>query len=432
MASTGLWAEKINVSYLYPVYNTEGVPASGIKEWKTANAEADVLTADGRRTLGYSFYVVTGNVTLTRSLICDGAVHLILADNARLIVTGDDYNAGIQVSGEGNSLTIYGQTEQSGQLEATGQKNAAGIGGLEGGAGSNITINGGNVTAKGGAYAAGIGGGCNTEGYNITINGGTVTANGGSQAAAIGGGFGAFGSNITINGGTVTANGGIHASGIGGGERSSGSNIFIATDFAIKADGNNPPETVITNTGSDLANDLDGKQYVKMEKDLTPFKTAAIAEINAAIKDVTDEDVIAIAEKAKTDIDNATSESSIYSIKTQALKDIAFAITKVNAIAAILSAGQGIKNTELNNWIDGAIKDIKNGSPEASPSIEEIKEQILYFINLFQNGKAEGKTEALGPLGTKQNGPAVEVIKGDKKVILYSPDKVNYIKVKEN
>lgn len=54
------------------------------------------------------------------------------------------------------------------------------------------------------------------------------------------------------------------------------------------------------------------------------------------------------------------------------------------------------------------------------------------MINLFQNGKAEGKTEALGPLGTKQNGPAVEVIKGDKKVILYSPDKVNYIKVKEN
>ena len=54
------------------------------------------------------------------------------------------------------------------------------------------------------------------------------------------------------------------------------------------------------------------------------------------------------------------------------------------------------------------------------------------MINLFQNGKAEGKTEALGALGTKPNGPAVKVTdKDDNEIILYSPKKVEYIKVKE-
>ena len=37
--------------------------------------------------------------------------------------------------------------------------------------------------------------------------------------------------------------------------------------------------------------------------------------------------------------------------------------------------------------------------------------------------------EFLSSLGTEQEGNAVEVIKGDKKVILYNPDKVNFIKV---
>ena len=37
--------------------------------------------------------------------------------------------------------------------------------------------------------------------------------------------------------------------------------------------------------------------------------------------------------------------------------------------------------------------------------------------------------EFLGSLGTEQEGNAVEVIQGDKKVILYNPDKVNFIKI---
>lgn len=338
MVSTGLWAQvQQNVSYRYPVYNTDGVPTSGIKEWKTAEIKAVVLSGSSSQvTLSESWYVITGtDVVYDKGIVIHGNVNLILADGAKLTATGDDSKAGIQVSGEGNSLTIYGQDNQSGQLIATGGANAAGI---------------------------------------------------------------------------------------GGGERSFGSNIFIATDLIIKADNNNPPTTVITNTGGNLAEDLDGKRYVTIEKDLNVLKNKAIDEINAAIDGVTDADVLAIATTAITDINNATTEDDINSIKT-------FAISKINAIAAILSASQGIKNDELNAWIDAAIKEIKIGSQEAEPSIDDIKDQILYMIHLFQDGKAEGKADLLGSMATEQDGPAVEVSDGTTTVTLYNPKKVNFIKV---
>ena len=128
-----------------------------------------------------TWYVVTGeNVTLSGA-ICAGKVNLILADGAKLTVNGGSSKAGIQVSGDGTSLTIYAQStgDQMGQLIATSQSSGAGIGGEDGGSGSNITINGGVIEATGGNMAAGIGGGSGGDGSNITISGGTVTANGG-------------------------------------------------------------------------------------------------------------------------------------------------------------------------------------------------------------------------------------------------------------
>ena len=431
MASTTMWADRQKVSYRRPIYITEDNPASGIKEWKTEEIDATILTGNfERKTLTSGWYVIIGNdVKCVGGIICQGDVHLILADDATLMAMGDENSAGIQVSGEGNSLTIYGQDKQTGLLIATGEANAAGIGGGSGGNGPNITINGGIVMTNGGNLAAGIGGGKAGSGSNIIINGGTIMANGGNKAAGIGGGYYWPGSNIIINGGTITANGGSGASGIGGGEGGSSLNIFVATDLIIKADGNNPPETGITNTGDDLAGSLAGQRYVNIEIDLNVLKNKAIGEINKAIDGVTDEDVRAIADKAITDISNATSEEDINSIKTQALKDIAFAISKIDAIAEITSASQGIKNAELNAWIDAAIADIKKGRQDATPTIDDIMDQILYMINLFQDGKAEGKADLLGSMATEQDGPAVEVIKGEKKVILYSPDKVNFIKV---
>ena len=178
----------------------------------------------------------------------------------------------------------------------------------------------------------------------------------------------------------------------------------------------------VYNTGGDLASSLAGKQYVKIDENLPLLRAAAIDEINAAIEGVTDEDVHAIATTAITDISNATTEDDINSIKT-------FALTKINAIAAITSASQGIKNAELNAWIDAAIADIKKGRQDATPTIDDIMDQILYMINLFQDGKAEGKADLLGTMATEQDGPAVEVSDGTTTVTLYNPKKVNFIKV---
>ena len=102
---------------------------------------------------------------------------------------------------------------------------------------------------------------------------------------------------------------------------------------------------------------------------------------------------------------------------------------KAAAIAEITTAREGIQNENLNNWIDGAINDIKNGGPDATPGIDEIKNQILTVINFFKDGKAEGKTELLGNMGTPcTDRTAVEVTDGTTTVTLYNATNVGYIK----
>ena len=337
------------VSYVYPVYNDPDDVTEGVKEWETETVSAIEVTSSatpvtwgevGKET----WYVVTGeDVQLSQGAICYGHVNLIVADGAKLTANGiadysEHYNyiytPGIQVSGAGNSLAIYGQTAQSGQLEAIGRDVVAGIGGGKDCSGSNITINGGTVTAIGAGKGAGIGGGDYGDGYNITINGGTVTArsmsgacigggasgsgynitiNGGTvtaigetTAAGIGGGYKGNGSNITINGGTVTANGGKRAAGIGGGYMGSGSNITInggtvtatggeyngqygegigigfngsaSSGIYVRnnqllvriGDTEDTMYLIANNTGSDFAESLAGKRYVTIEPEPAP------------------------------------------------------------------------------------------------------------------------------------------------------------------
>ena len=337
-----------------------------------------------------TWYIVNEGTVLLKGAICQGDVRLILADGAKLTATGwvgekehpedpeEEYNPcypGIQVSGNGNSLTIYGQANQSGQLEANGGEWAAGIGGGFWIEGTNITINGGTVTANGGEKAAGIGGGNAANGSNITINGGTVTANGGYSAAGIGGGDCASGSNITINGGTVTATGGIAASGIGGDNSGSSNNIRVATTLLVKADGNNPPtEEIEHDNGGDIGGKLHIKRYATITS-ILPFRDAAFAAINAAVGDVTNENIMYFITPSKKNIEAATTTNAINTIKEKALADL-------QNIFAIYDAG---------------------------------------------------KTAGFGTLSEKQNGPALIVTdKDDKEIILYSPKSVEYIKVKEN
>ena len=154
-----------------------------------------------------------------------------------------------------------------------------------------------------------------------------------------------------------------------------------------------------------------------------PEKQAkAIADIADAIESITDETILAIADQAKTDINAATTKEDVETIKT-------FALTKINALVLIHTARQGIQNEILNNWIDGAINDIKNGGPDATPGIGEIKEEILNVISFFKEGKAEAKEELLGNMAEPCTGcTAVEVTDGITTVTLYKPTKVSYIK----
>ena len=56
---------------------------------------------------------------------------------------------------------------------------------------------------------------------------------------------------------------------------------------------------------------------------------------------------------------------------------------------------------------------------------------ISIYPKAFAEGDAagyqRGKTEGLGTFGTEQSGPAVKVTKGTESVILYSPEKVEYL-----
>ena len=332
--SAGLWAETQSVNY---------IDADGQQKTVTAT-----VVTNETGTLNAGWYVVIGEVS-RGTITCNGDVHLILADGAKLTAQGDDNPAtpGIRVSGSDDKLIIYGQTNQTGQLNAFG---------------------GGYIANMGGAGAAGIGGGNLSIGSNITINGGIVLAKGGDGAAGIGGGKFGKGSNITINGGIVTAVGGESAASIGGGYEGAGSNIKVSADCKVFADGNNPPTTEIAhNSDTDLASALRAR-YAIIEMDqtiLSALRTEAFAAIDEVIAGVNNVIILDFAQKAKNRITNATNRTAITAIKDSAI-------------------------TEL----DTLIKTHKS---------------------------------ALGELGEEKAGTAVKVTKGDTEVILYAPEKVEYI-----
>ena len=193
--------------------------------------EAYVIVYNGQGTLNNAWVVVNGNQTYDWRIEIKGSVKLILMDGAKLEAT-----EGVHV-GKGNTLTIYGQANDSGTLVATGTTsgfsrlyNSAGIGSnsedLDETDAGTINICGGTIKAEGSANGAAIGGGQKSGGGTINIYGSSITATGGSGGAAIGCGFkeglvgnsaGPSKADISIYGGNITANGGKWAAGIGGG-----------------------------------------------------------------------------------------------------------------------------------------------------------------------------------------------------------------------
>lgn len=227
---SGVYAAKLPVEYM---------DWDGEKLVEKSTTEAIEVT-DATTTLeAGKFYVVNGEVTigtLTVQGTKENPTTLILADGAKLTVTGEEESAGISIS-SANALVITGQSGNTGELIANGGRYGAGIGGNDCCDNGNLTINGGTVTANGGEYAAGIGGGDDGHGGTVTINDGTVTAKGQSRGAGIGGGNNGNGSIVTINGGTVTATGGDDGKAMGGDTFMDDGSVTFGEDmnFIIKA-----------------------------------------------------------------------------------------------------------------------------------------------------------------------------------------------------
>ena len=223
--------------------------------------EAQVLS-DG-------WYVVQGSVNIGNLLVL-GDAHLILPDGTQLSA-----NNGVSIL-LGGSLTVYGQSADSGTLyahpngvgiggtgelivqggtiDAQGSSQNAAIGSAEGSDQSLfVTINGGNVNAVGGYQAAAIGGGCRSDGDGanggvVRIHGGIVTVVGGEEAAGIGGGYMGRAGDITITGGRVNATGGKLGAAIGSG--------YIYTD----TDHNDCVNQHITITGGEVYAGTNGNE----------------------------------------------------------------------------------------------------------------------------------------------------------------------------
>ena len=174
-----------------------------------------------------TWYVVEGNMEFNSTITVTADARLILADGCKLTSRFEIF------VNEGNSLTIYGQEEGTGELGVLGSRGHAAIGSEIGQDCGTITIHGDKITANvgglSGSDGAGIGGGDGGDGGEITITGGTVTAAVGYfGGAGIGGGARSSSDTITITGGTVMATGGYSGgAGIGGGARGSSDTIDI-------------------------------------------------------------------------------------------------------------------------------------------------------------------------------------------------------------
>lgn len=167
-----------DVTYLYFDENNKHW-ATGTKQYSDYKEVNSSRTNWGANDDQEYWYVVNSPAIIGELVTVTGNVHLILADDTTLVAM-----RGIQVAGEGNSLTIYAQSDKEtmGALTATGGEWNAGIGGIGGTCGT-ITINGGKVTASGGTGASDIGGGKRIDSAiaptdKIEIGPGTKVTNG--------------------------------------------------------------------------------------------------------------------------------------------------------------------------------------------------------------------------------------------------------------
>ena len=208
---------RAQVSYIERSWDAENKKV--VETVKTCSSYTEITGQNADSWIGLEnnrWYVVKeSNVTYQTINVLGNNVHLILCDGARISLTG-----GVKLEGS-NTLTVYGQTEDSGILSAYNKdySDTAGLGSAEETACGNLIVHGGTVYATGIDNAAGIGGGQGASSGNVTIYGGSIYSTGGDSGAGIGGGEkGGIGGNVNIYDGEVRAFGRGYAAGIGGGQ----------------------------------------------------------------------------------------------------------------------------------------------------------------------------------------------------------------------
>ena len=230
---------------------------------KTLGTNVKISIADGAE-IALRDMAINGVSSLDvkwAGITCLGNATIILKDGSKNTVRGfyEDY-PGIQAGPTGKTLVIKGETEGTGSLNASSNRDGAGIGGGNEVSCGNIDIQGGTITATGGINGAGIGGGPLASCGNITISGGTIEATS-QYGASIGSGNGGIGNdptscgNITISGGTVKATCGEIGVGIGCGDAASCGNITI-TGGTVEATGQYGAGIGSTESGDSSCGDI--------------------------------------------------------------------------------------------------------------------------------------------------------------------------------
>ena len=203
------------------------------RRWTGSRVEEDVKnpveftlisSLQDNENLTSGVWILSQSSSFSNRLTISGDVHLVLCDGATLTC-----GKGVELA-PGNSLSVYGQEEDTGKLICTGPENHAGIGGGNNTGSGSFTIHGGTVTANGGDYAAGVGTGDEASPDScgsFTMLGGSLTATGGTDGAGVGGGNEVNGGTVTVYDGSLTANGGDYAAGIGGGDEKDGDTVII-------------------------------------------------------------------------------------------------------------------------------------------------------------------------------------------------------------
>ena len=213
---TNLKEVTATAKYLNELIQFDATPTSETQYKLLPSTTAKTLNLGTENSAIHEFYVVKGTVRVNELLLVGPNVHIILCDDAQLVLGNSSKTSESHDITVTQNHTIYihdqGSGDHMGKLyNDSGSEYYGCIGGEVVGTdyGGNIEIHGGNINLTAPGYNAAIGGCYDRLTGDITIYGGNIHAEGGRGAAGIGAGneVDDYG-HINIYGGVIYAKGG--------------------------------------------------------------------------------------------------------------------------------------------------------------------------------------------------------------------------------